>query len=351
MIIEMTRLMMSFGLENTTMNCSTAYWIRPTPRAFTLVELLVVIGIIALLISILLPALNKARQHAVTAACLSNLHQMGISLMMYQQDNKGVDPGENGSATWMLAIGKYIAPNWFDPQHPPVNYAATFALPPTSFAQQLAACAQFSPKVWFCPQAPLANAQADTTGQAVSGGGSWGTTTIPWGPGTEGNMYYLCGSYGMNGFIYNLNNSIQNYGNGAPEPAYWSGMSGQANYANYFVNPKYTQQSSNTPTFFDSNWHEAYPCNFLISGFPSVDQPPNTLQGVIGGCPWTTANPPVQTANKSQMCRICMARHGPAVNVAFMDGHAQTEPLAQLWGLQWSPLSIRRPCPSPIPHN
>lgn len=78
-----------------------------TARAFTLVELLVVIGIIAVLISILLPSLARARQAATKISCASNMRQIMLGMLMYANDNKGDIPP-------MLTSGSNTLYSWND---------------------------------------------------------------------------------------------------------------------------------------------------------------------------------------------------------------------------------------------
>ena len=80
-------------------------------NAFTLVELLVVIGIIALLIAILLPSLARARAHAVSVQCLSNLRQIGQVCMQYAVENRGYFPPARPDSIRNITAGGNIAGN------------------------------------------------------------------------------------------------------------------------------------------------------------------------------------------------------------------------------------------------
>lgn len=145
---------------------------RRRRSGFTLVELLVVIGIIAILVAILLPALQKARDHAMRAACLSNLRQLGQVAHLYAVDNKGWFPYRAPQAPWPVqamsqssipanSIGD-MRPLWFKyfPNHP--------------IDRQL--------QVFYCPTTEA------TDLLTRFGGDNW-----PSKPGFPGSSYYLTG--------------------------------------------------------------------------------------------------------------------------------------------------------------
>ena len=84
---------------------------RPQTRAgFTLIELLVVIAIIALLAAILFPVFSRARENARRTSCQSNLKQIGLGLIQYEQDNDESLPVRTGTGSfggWVVPILSY----------------------------------------------------------------------------------------------------------------------------------------------------------------------------------------------------------------------------------------------------
>jgi len=114
---------------------------RKRIRAFTIIELLVVIGVIALLVALLLPALQKARGQAQAISCASNLRQWGIGAQIWSLDNRGELPSIDERTPWYWEIYTKM-------QRAPTYQQ--YGMIPT-------------PKVWLCPS------ETNTTGKIMMG--------------------------------------------------------------------------------------------------------------------------------------------------------------------------------------
>ena len=281
-------------------------WNQKEGRGFTLVELLVVIGIIAVLLGILLPSLNKARRAARKAACLSNIRQLVMGEIQYFTENKyrfapyydwAGDP----------STGKFQI-EWF---------------------QQVAKPESWN-KVRLCPEAQDPNpAYVSDLTQNMPGG-----AFACWGPGGRAMQYFdntwklgqkpkqMSGSYTYNGYC------LRSYTGDATDRPQWSGHDSSLGGGNQakdnarlWVPP--LKKTAEIPIICDGAWPTAWPKDPALTageGVPASLYLPAGGPGMNIGNNWT---------------RVCVARHGAAINVGFMDGHVSTVGLAELWLLPW----------------
>jgi prepilin-type N-terminal cleavage/methylation domain-containing protein/prepilin-type processing-associated H-X9-DG protein len=281
---------------------------RRQVRGFTLVELLVVIGIIAVLISILLPALNRAREQARTVQCLSNLRQLGMAMQMYINEGKGRMPYYQSTDN-THADGTFWPGVWYSKKLGP-------AFSWNAYWIGIIANYKIDRNTWLCPDAfdtnpahwmgaaTLAwNGMTQTVGTAVR----YDKSNTPNNSNQTGGYRY--GSYGWN----------RHTGGNVPN----------SKHTDYFgVSVTQIPHSSDVPLFFDSVWIDAEPQNYSTSPTSgNAPMPPDLTGNADNGA----------KSPDMDHWRFLIARHGKAINVCFVDGSAATVPLNGVYQLTWGP--------------
>jgi prepilin-type N-terminal cleavage/methylation domain-containing protein/prepilin-type processing-associated H-X9-DG protein len=260
-------------------------------RGFTLVELLVVIGIIAVLVGILMPALTGARAASQRIQCVSNLRQLNLAMTMYNNENK-----HKLIAEWT------VGPLWPYLIKPYLSYGLNA---PTINKEQT------REQIFICPSAPEKATDDSDKSPAVSPFEQHYTTHSSFG--------HVQSAYGMNRWLYDRSKKDANDTPGSID----SGSKYWFYYYNYggvyppktrmpvnFLTLTSTQKFGEIPLFFDCRWREARPSS-------------NTEKYYWNG------------EQSGDMDNVATQRHGKFVNVSFVDGSARTMKLPELWGLKW----------------
>ena len=244
-------------------------------RGFTLIELLVVTAIIAVLMGILMPALNRVREQGRSSACKANLRSWGLIWRMYSDEHDGkFSPGNRvgwARGDWVLSLRKY----WADKD-----------------------------SILLCPSAKK---------RLPSGGGvaAYGDDRHSYIQGNFGGVPGEECSYGYNLWLFTL-------------PPNVNALQGRPRDLHY--DSSYTGQMQNVPLFLDAMWRGGGPWYGDASGRPSAPTYAGIRPPDFNG-QWISYN--------NEMMHFALDRHSRGVNAVMMEGSVRHVGIKGLWKVKW----------------